>query len=156
MKRQQLARILTLALCLGIWWFIFSNSMMNGEASTVRSDAVTGWVNQLLEILGLGTVGSFLIRKVAHFAEFAALGWSLALAADCWFPSAPLSRRSGLAVLVGAASAAADEGIQLFSQGRSARLTDLLIDGAGVLAGLLVLRLLQWLVIRRRHSAGER
>ena len=26
-----------------IWWFIFSNSMMNGEASTVRSDAVTGF-----------------------------------------------------------------------------------------------------------------
>lgn len=148
MNRQQLARMLTLGLCLGIWGFIFSNSMMTGAASTVRSDAVTGWVNGLLAALGQGAVGSFLIRKAAHFAEFAALGLSLALAAACWFPAMAWPARFRLAALTGVVSAAVDEGIQLFRAGRSARLTDLLIDSAGVLAGLLAAALLRRLAVR--------
>ena len=46
-----------------------------------------------------------------------------------WFLTVPI----GYAVL----TAFADEGIQLFSDGRAGRLTDVLIDSAGAVSGML-------------------
>lgn len=78
----------------------------------------------------------FLVRKSAHFLVYAGLGFLL-----CWgFSSFSWRRRkeAGWAWLAGTFYAATDEFHQLFVAGRSGQLRDVLLDSAGVLAGILV------------------
>ena len=56
-----------------------------------------------------------------------------------------LAGRSFLALLLGGTVGAVDEFLQLFSPGRSAQVSDILLDTLGVLAGILLCRLLRWL-----------
>ena len=76
-----------------------------------------------------------LVRKSAHFAEFAALG-ALFCAV---FLSFDLKRYKCIlfAFLSGAAVAASDEIHQIFVPGRAGMLTDVLLDCAGVLFGCM-------------------
>jgi VanZ family protein len=78
---------------------------------------------------GLGT-WDLVLRKVAHFAEYAVLG-ALFLRA---------LRSEVLAVSAGIAYAATDELHQHFVAGRHAALRDVAIDAAGILAGVLLLQ----------------
>jgi VanZ family protein len=77
---------------------------------------------------GLGT-WDLVLRKLAHFAEYAVLGALLLRAL----------RQAPLAVLVGSAYAATDEVHQLFVSGRHGSPLDWLIDTAGVVAGVAAL-----------------
>ncbi len=76
---------------------------------------------------GLGT-WDLVLRKLAHFAEFAVLGALLMRAVD----------RLWLAVVVGSLYAMTDELHQAFVDGRVASPLDWTIDTAGVLAGVLL------------------
>jgi VanZ family protein len=76
---------------------------------------------------GLGT-WDLVLRKLAHMAEYAALGALLVRAVQ----------REPLAVLLGSAYAATDEVHQAFVAGRHASPLDWLIDTAGVIAGVLL------------------
>ena len=49
---------------------IWGNSAMTGDDSQAMSD----WVLKLLAFLPEGELGVFLVRKAAHFSEFALLG----------------------------------------------------------------------------------
>jgi VanZ family protein len=82
---------------------------------------------------GLGTWDTVL-RKIAHFLEYAILGVLLLRALG----------RPELAVAAGAAYAATDELHQHFVAGRHAAVRDVAIDAAGVLAGVLLLQSRQW------------
>ena len=115
--------------------FIWGNSLLPGEISQALSD----WVKEILSFLlsggssGGGT-GSGILRKIAHFTEFAALGALL-----CW--RAGMLKKQGIAsFLWGAGAACMDECIQILTPGRAARITDVLLDCAGVLTGLLLLK----------------
>jgi VanZ family protein len=77
---------------------------------------------------GLG-VWDLVLRKLAHFAEYAVLGALLLRAIG--IPAA--------AVLAGSAYAATDEVHQLFVSGRHGSPLDWLIDTAGVVAGVALL-----------------
>lgn len=112
--------------------FIWGNSLLPAEISQALSD----WVKDLL-FTGTGGSGSGsgLLRKIAHFTEFAALGACLG------WRSGMLHKQKYLPFLWGAAAAFGDEGIQLFSPGRSAQLSDVLLDSCGVAAGLFLLNL---------------
>jgi VanZ family protein len=79
---------------------------------------------------GLGT-WDLVLRKAAHAAEFAVLGFLLLRAV----------RRELPAIAVGIAYAASDELHQQFVPGRQGSVLDLAIDAVGVVAGVLVLRL---------------
>ena len=127
-----------LRLCRGllvlILAFIWGNSLMPGEISLVFSQ----WVKDLLARLlsGDGTVtggGHGLLRKVAHFTEFAALGICLA------WRNAMLKKKLEGTILAGAAAAAVDETIQRFVPGRNASVLNVLLDCGGVLTGMLLL-----------------
>lgn len=152
MNKENAARATSLLLCLAVWAFIFSNSLQGGPDSSARSDAVLAVVNHLITEVGGDPLQSWMIRKAAHFTEFAALGFSLTLAMWVWMPGLPIRRRIPLAFAVGAASAACDEAIQLFSEGRSAQLTDVLLDSSGVLAGVLVTAALLLCLGRRQEA----
>ena len=75
-----------------------------------------------------------LLRKFAHFLEYAALGFFLRLLAGC-FRLRPPTR---LSWLMGTLYACTDEIHQMFSPERTAQWQDVLLDSAGVLAGITV------------------
>ena len=86
------------------------------------------------------------VRKTAHAMEYAVLGLLTAGA----FIDRRTSIRAGILVpwCIATAYAASDEIHQLFVPGRSGQVSDVILDSAGVLAGLLVLAAVR--KIRRR------
>ena len=114
--------------------FIWGNSLLPGEISQAISDGVKALLSMLLSGgSSVGGQGSGLLRKIAHFTEFTALGCLL-----CW-RAGMLKKQRHVPFLQGAAAACIDECIQIFSPGRAPRVTDVLLDCAGVLTGLLLL-----------------
>ena len=119
--------------------FIFSNSMKVGNVSEAASGRVLALVQKVLTHLGMPGAASHvtmhLIRKLAHFCEYTLEGFLLMLCMRVytrnyiWHISVPL--------LGGVLTALADETIQIYSPGRSSQVTDVWLDSAGVLAGIL-------------------
>ncbi|MBE6579742.1 MAG: VanZ family protein [Ruminococcaceae bacterium] len=159
-KRQVIALLLILC-TLGAQLFIFSNSLKGGEESAKQSGAVVEVVRPSVEqILPAVKVEPTednvvrFVRKAAHFLEFALLGFLCCVTARYFTKkkSVFLTVPFGYCVL----TALADEGIQLFSQGRAGRFTDVLIDSGGALTGLLFafgcIALAGWIKNRKKEK----
>lgn len=131
---QKRLRICT-ALLIANLAFIWGNSLLPGEISGAISD----WVKNLLALLfpGDGPIasGGGLIRKIAHFTEFAALGALLG-----WL-FAMLQKKKYWPLLCGITAACVDETIQRFVPDRGPSLKDVGIDACGVLTGMILLYL---------------
>ena len=121
-------------LALTVLWLcvIWGHSMMPAADSGSESNFLADWLMQYIPWMD-----DYVIRKAAHFAEYAVLG-GLLLGA---FPKR--GRDAVLrAVLAGLLVALIDETIQLFSPGRSGQITDVWLDFAGAALGYLAVRLL--------------
>ena len=116
--------------------FIWGNSLLPGEVS----GALSSQVGQILEAV-FGPSGpdkgheSFLLRKMAHFLEFAALGSLLG-----WL-FAMTGKRKTWPIICGVMAACIDETIQMFVPGRGPGIRDVLIDSCGVITGMILLHL---------------
>lgn len=136
MKKTKKRLSLCTALLIAILAFIWGNSALPGETS----GALSGWVGQFLsKFLPFLTTenGLHILRKLAHFSEFAALGMVL-----CWLFCMVIERTAWqllLPLLCGAAAAGIDETIQIFSPGRYCSIVDVGIDTSGVLTGIILL-----------------
>ncbi len=121
------------ALVVCVLAFIWGNSLMPAHWSQAFSD----WVGQILGVLPKNSTpddpGSGLLRKAAHFTEFAALGALLA------WRFAMEGKGKRLPFLCGAAAACIDETIQIFVPDRGPGLKDVGIDCCGVLTGMVLL-----------------
>ena len=138
MKRfWRVALPLGLALCT---LFIWSQSLKSAAASTVASDAVRdelSWMwtyEQPVKVNGEYLSFSYVVRKMAHLAEFLVLGL---LWGGC---TRAYDRR--LLWLVGLPTGVIDEGLQFLAPGRAPLVTDVLIDTAGFLCGVAVILLI--------------
>ena len=114
--------------------FIWGNSLLPGEVSGQLSD----WIKGILEFLFSSsgqedTTGGFLLRKLAHFTEFAALGMLLS-----WL-FGMLKRSWRYPLLAGISAACIDETIQMFVPDRGPAIKDVCIDSCGVCTGMLLL-----------------
>lgn len=113
--------------------FIWGNSLLPGEVSGAFSD----WVKDILAKLFSGDPenpsGGGLLRKAAHFTEFAALGVCLA-----WLHGM-LGKGKLRPFLWGVLAASMDETIQRFVPDRGPSIKDVCIDSAGVLTGMILL-----------------
>ena len=156
MQRRWLARGVLILLLIGWVGMLHAFSSQNGEVSGSLSD---GFGYRLARL----TVPSFdtlppeeqaqiveelqtPIRKTAHFLEYA-LGGVLAAGLLYTFALSPqLHWLWGGAF--GLINAIGDECHQLFTPGRSGQVTDVLLDTAGFLCGML---LLFWIRKRRRR-----
>ncbi len=116
--------------------FIWTRSMMSAEASTVESTGVLKLLIRFLKGIGISAeLTDHIVRKAAHFLEFALLG----------FLSFWCSRRLKKRILpnlmpvgfVCLAVAVVDEYIQLFSVGRSSEVFDVVLDFSGSVFGVL-------------------
>ena len=118
--------------------FIFSNSAASAGTSNGMSLTVSEWVRPVLNTVGLHPETDFLnfvIRKLAHFSEYALLGCLIAVA----YRLQPWSwMKSKAALLPFFINPVLDENLQRFSAGRSCELRDMLIDSAGMAAGLFL------------------
>lgn len=123
--------------------FIWGNSLLPGEISGALSDWVKRLVGPLFGWDVESSSGGGLLRKMAHFTEFACFGvclrWLLGMLQ-------PNSRRPFLYALAGAVAVACiDETIQIFVPLRGPGIQDVLIDTAGALTGISILSFIHWL-----------
>ena len=127
--------------------FIWGNSLLPGEISGAFSD----WIKEILEALlpgdGENVPGGGLLRKLAHFTEFACLGALLA-----WHSLLREEKHIfAFPALLGMAAGLVDETIQLFTPDRGPSLTDVWIDTSGALTGIMLLILGHHLIKRKQN-----
>lgn len=113
--------------------FIWGNSLLPGQVSGAISDFVKDLLSGLFDSTGEDSTGGFLIRKLAHFTEFACLGGLL-----LWY-FGMLGKPKILAFPLGTGAACIDETIQIFVPERGPGIRDVGIDCAGVLTGMILL-----------------
>lgn len=132
--------LIGLNLCL-----IWGNSAVTADESQAMSD----WVLKLLSFLPEGELGSVLIRKAAHFSEFALLGmlmgWMSLLCAGRTFPGI---------LGIGLGCGCIDETIQYFVPGRASMLLDVWIDFSGFATGFILLTI-GYTIYKRKHILEE-
>lgn len=91
------------------------------------------------------------IRKLAHYLEFTALGASLSFALFFTF-----NKRKPLHTFAaGFLYAASDEFHQLFVDGRAGRVFDVFIDSLGVFSGILFFYAVMFLFIKLRRNSHD-
>lgn len=125
--------------------FIWGNSVLPGD----DSGAMSGWLLRLLGFLPNSEQAHTILRKIAHFSEFACLGllmgWMRILVKD----------KPALSLLgCGLAAACVDETIQYFVPGRASSLIDVWIDAAGFATGLMILAI-GYTILKRKYLTEE-
>lgn len=118
---------------------IFTQSLLSGSVSSNQSgfivDTLYPLVSSVVININVDTFG-FIIRKAGHFTEFFLLGLVWYMIYSKYFDKIKLI----LIVLThGLLTAILDETIQLFVNGRSGEIRDILIDFSGVLFGVLII-----------------
>lgn len=138
-KRIWLGRVVFTAGLVWTFWFIFGNSAVTAEQSSLTSGRVLQFLRQLLQSVGLPRYAAMLndhiVRKLAHFCEYALLGF-LALC-DLRVYVVRWGRQLGWLLFALLATALADETSQLFYEGRSGQVTDVWLDFSGACCGVL-------------------
>lgn len=138
------------ALWMGI---IFSMSAQSAAISDTQSEQVAGLTQRLLSLLSFGRFSispellNVLIRKVAHFGEYAIL--SLLYRRALQLSGAKHATRAAIALSV--AYAVTDEMHQGFIDGRSPQATDVMIDAFGACAGAWFHQLTESMIRKRKH-----
>ena len=148
---RTVARVLLPLALVGCIAFIFGHSMKVADVSTGESGRVLLWLQGVLHRLGLHGAADRLtmhiVRKLAHFCEYALEGFLLLLC--LWVYSSRPLRHLSVPMLGGVLTAMTAETIQLYTPGRSSQVTDVWLDSAGALAGILaalvLLALCRWL-----------
>lgn len=134
-----------------IWTFIiFAQSAKNGEESTEDTNKVMEIIEEVADAMGVDwEISTHLVRKAAHFGEYMILGilgaLLTAVVGGGW--------RCIGAFLYAASVAFCDEfAVQRFSEGRAPQLTDVLIDSAGAITGVVFVMAMLFLIKRKRKS----
>ena len=138
--------------------FIFSNSMEVAAVSSGASGRVLAWMRIILRRLGHPNLADRLtmhiVRKLAHFCEYMLEGFLLMLCMRVY--SRHPFKHISVPMLGGVLTAMTDETIQLFVEGRSSQVTDVWLDSAGVLTGILVavvfMALCRWVYRRMKKE----
>ncbi len=129
--------------------FIWGNSLLPGSVSGAISGFVKDLVFKLLPGLsGTGEGGHGLLRKLAHFTEFACLG--AFLTRFLFLVGKPKLLALAVAFLV----ACCDETIQRFVPDRGPSFKDVMIDTSGALVGMIFL-LVGYAYVERKKQAME-
>ena len=117
---------------------IWGNSLLSGDESGAMSGSVMQWVMAALHLPAEMTdTVHHLIRKAAHFSEFACL--SILLTWLCGMLGERGFHLVCLPIWGGMTAALIDETIQLFSPDRGPSLVDVWIDTSGAAVGMMLL-----------------
>lgn len=147
-RKIAVIRIILVVLIVLTLLFIWSSSLENAERSSDKSAAVVEVVKPIVDPKDKIDDGLFvnIVRKLAHFTEFALLGaevYLLFMTFDRWkkmtLPSFALP--IGLSFIC----AVTDELLQLTSDGRSCEFLDIMIDLGGIVAGTVLALLILYI-----------
>ena len=131
---------------------IFAFSAKPGDESENQSINifVPGFDNlQEYEQVDMAKKIDYPVRKTAHATEYAILAGCVLGAVTPGF----IRWKNGLtAICTAVIYAATDEIHQLFVSGRSGRITDVLIDGCGAVAGTLIILLISRIIVMCRKK----
>lgn len=114
--------------------FIFQNSLQIAAESSARSEQVRAILNKIIGLVGFEPLSPHTVRKLAHFAEFALMGFWFMLCLRVYTPH--FIKHVSWPLFFGLLTAVLDETLQLYVQGRGSSVKDVLIDFSGVLCGL--------------------
>lgn len=143
-QKKRLWNILLGILLSATLCFIWGNSLLSREDSSELSGGLLDRLMPLLRTLRLGFIDEHVIRKLAHFGEFALLG--LELAALFFLNLGRSFKNACLSALCALAAASVDETLQFFSH-RAPMVKDVLLDFTGALTGIFLI----WLTTARHH-----
>lgn len=145
-KKINAIRIILIILTLSVMAIIFALSADTADESDAKSDAISDSI--VYQILGNFDLTDeqietlvrrcvVIVRKTAHFLEYAALGFLLASV----FVSFGLKTKLNIPIsfIIGALYAMSDEIHQYFVPGRSCQASDMLLDSSGVITGIMFL-----------------
>ena len=131
--------------------FIWAHSMMTADVSSNESSYVLEQLTNFLKSIGTSArLTDHIVRKSAHFCEFALLG---CLSLWCsWLINKNIAKNLMPAGFVCLFTAVIDEYIQMFSEGRSCEVKDVLLDFTGSVCGaaFFVVVLLIIMLIKRK------
>lgn len=141
------------AVAIVVWaCFIWGHSLIQGPQSSAESGLVYALLEPVFHTLGVfdADLCTFIIRKCAHFSEYAVLG-VLSVGLSCSLVRGDILARSKSwrPTLYCALVPVLDETVQLFVPGRSGSPGDVAIDLAGMVTGAV----LATLVAKLRQKA---
>lgn len=148
MKKKNIIRFIPAVLIMAV---IFLFSAQTGDESSAISDGI------ISAAAGEENVGSniltFIVRKSAHFIEYAALGAAIYFGVRGVGTDKRQGKRLALSALFGGLYAVTDEIHQYFVPGRACMAMDVLIDsfGAAFGAACMFLAFMLWEKLRQKR-----
>ena len=143
--KTNIIRLILFVLLIGTFFIIFGFSSQNAKESSGVSGKITEAVLKNIEYVQkleknekekvYHKVES-VIRKIAHFSIYAIVG--ILLIAICITYKVNEINGIGISSILGVIYATSDEIHQSFIPGRSAQITDVMLDSLGVLFGIFV------------------
>ena len=145
--------ILFAVLTAAVLCFIFGNSSLPREDSAELSGGLVQWLKPIFDPHDRIAEDVFhhYIRKLAHFAEFAALGFCL-MGLSEQFMWCKKTWRIAAPTLLSGIAAATDETIQFFSPERGPGIKDVLLDCFGALCGIACMLLFLYILKKRKRN----
>lgn len=151
MNRKKLVAIRTILIILtvAVMAVIFILSADNADESNAKSEVFSDSLvykildsfeltdDQIVEVIHICVV---IVRKTAHFAEYAVLGFLLASVFTSFYLKPKLTVPTSF--LIGTLYAVSDEIHQYFVPGRSCQFSDMLLDSSGVICGIVFLMII--------------
>ena len=115
--------------------FIYGNSLTHAVISSKESGYFLIRIQNLLSGAGIDAwwLTEHLVRKAAHFTEYAGLGFLLAMNTGAGIAPVFCHLKQNLTAAI--FMPFIDETIQLFVEGRSGQISDVWLDMAGIFAG---------------------
>lgn len=148
--------LLTVLLAGVIFYMSSEPATESGERSTTIAAEILPLVHPAFETLppeeqkAVLSSADHILRKTAHFCVYGTLGALLLLYNLCFAAKPPAHMLRAL--LAATVYAASDEIHQAFVPGRGSAVTDVLLDSAGALCGILAIWLLVWASCRRTNK----
>ena len=118
--------------------FIYSNSLMATHISSTQSTVVLNLIQDAAELVGVSPkmITEHMVRKIAHFCEFALFGLLLSATIQLWYGN--IKAHLYMILFLGLFIPISDEFLQLFIAGRTGLVQDVLLDFCGFLVGVVV------------------
>ena len=149
-KASKRFTMIIFALTAAVILFAFIHSSMPDYISDEESQGVLDFIIGFFRLVGISAeLSDHIVRKLAHFTEFTALGMLLTSCAYCFDRFKPYQFITQI-MLSGLLTAVIDETIQLNVVGRSGQITDVLLDFSGVITGTVVMLVFYKIYIQLR------
>lgn len=162
MEKNKVIIFVLVILLLTIFATIFRFSNQNGDKSLGLSKAITEKIvvimdkaHHIEDMEKLKNAINKIIRKIAHFSLYTLVGIVSMSLMNIALKSS-IKIKAIISLIIGAVYAITDEIHQIFVVGRTASITDVLIDTSGVIVGIVIIMVIVKLIeINKKNTANN-